>query len=56
MVRVEMSTVKVQPRKAGGFMVTIPVAVTKLIGIKDSEILNVFVDIDKREIIYKLKI
>lgn len=55
MVRVEISSVKIQPRKAGGFMVTIPVAVAKILGIENSEILRVFIDIKEKEIVYKLK-
>jgi len=53
MVRIEMGTVKVQPRKAGGFMVTLPAAVAKFIGIKNSEELRVFVDVENNEVIYK---
>lgn len=55
MVKVEMGTVKVQPRKAGGYMITLPVAIAKGLKINDSEILNVFVDFEEKEIIYKIK-
>ena len=49
-----MGTVKIQPRKAGGFMITLPMAVAKGLKIENSEILKVFVDFEEKEIIYKL--
>lgn len=56
MPRIEMKSVKVQPRRAGGYMVTLPAAIAQMLGIKDSEELKVYVDIDNKEIIYKLEI
>lgn len=53
MVRVSMGTVKTQPRKAGGFMVTLPLAVAKMMQIEDSEELSVFFDAEKGEVTYK---
>jgi len=53
MARIEMASVKVQPRKAGGFMVTLPIAIAKALGIKDNETLTVFMDIEEKEIIYR---
>jgi hypothetical protein len=55
MVRVEMGTVKVQPRKAGGFMITLPSAVAKFLKIRNSETLKVLIDVEAKEIIYKLQ-
>jgi len=54
MTRIEMKSVKVQPRRAGGFMVTLPAAIARMLGIEDSEELKVFVDIENKEIIYRL--
>jgi len=55
MVRIEMGDVKIQPRKAGGFMVTLPIAIAKALQIKDGETLKVFMDIEQNEIIYRLE-
>jgi len=53
-VEKEIAFVKVQPRKAGNFMVTIPKDAVKALGIVDNERLKVLVDIDKKRIIYEL--
>ena len=55
MVEVEIKSMKVQPRKAGGFMITIPKTATDILQIKDSEVMKVFVDIDRKRVIYELK-
>jgi hypothetical protein len=55
MVKAEIGTVKVQPRKTGGYMVTIPVAAIRGLGIKDNEDMTVYVDFDNKEITYKLR-
>ena len=52
-VKVEMGTVKIQARKAGGFMVTLPVAVAKVLQIEGNEELKVLVDLEEKEVIYK---
>jgi bifunctional DNA-binding transcriptional regulator/antitoxin component of YhaV-PrlF toxin-antitoxin module len=54
LVEKEIAFVKVQLRKAGNFMVTIPKDAAKAIGIIDNERLKVFIDIDKKRIIYEL--
>jgi len=55
MVKAEIGTIKVQPRKTGGYMVTIPVAAVRGLGIKDNEDMIVYVDFDNKEITYKLR-
>ena len=54
MVEKEIAFVKVQPRKAGSFMVTIPKDAARELGINDKERLKVLIDIEKRRIIYQL--
>lgn len=54
MTEVELDFVKIQPRKGGTFMVTIPRDVVKELGIKDNERVKVLIDRDKRRIIYQL--
>ena len=54
MVEVEVDFVKVQPRKGGSFMVTIPKDAVRAIGIINGEKLKVLVDTEKRRIIYEL--
>ena len=54
MVEVEVDFVKVQPRKGGSFMVTIPKDAVRMIGIVDHERLKVSVDVEKKRIIYQL--
>lgn len=53
MVKVDMGRVKAQPRKAGGYMVTLPVAVAKMMKIKENEELVVFFDAEQGEVSYK---
>ena len=53
-VETEVAFVKVQPRKGGSFMVTIPKEAVKLLGIKNGERLKVFVDVENRRIAYQL--
>jgi len=54
MVEEEVAFVKVQPRKAGSFMVTIPVEAVRRLEIKREDRLKVLVDKEKRRIIYQL--
>lgn len=55
LVRVQAGTVKLQPRKAGGFMVTLPISVARGLGLNDAVQLDVFVDYEEKEVVYKLK-
>ena len=54
MVEVEVAFVKVQPRKGGSFMVTIPKDAVKMLGIKDNERMKVFVDEELKRVTYQL--
>jgi len=54
LVEKEVAFVKVQPRKGGSFMVTIPKEAVKLLAIKDSERLKVSVDVENRRVVYQL--
>jgi len=49
----EIAFVKVQPRKAGNFMVTLPAEVVAILKIKDNERVKVVFDKDKRRVIYQ---
>lgn len=53
MVEKEVDFVKVQPRKAGNFMVTIPREVVTDLKLKDNERVKVLFDRDKRRVIYQ---
>ena len=54
MVEVEVDFVKVQPRKSGAHMVTIPADVIKMLEMKGNERVKVLVEKEKRRIIYQL--
>ena len=54
LVQVRAGTVKLQPRKAGGFMLTLPISVARGLGLKNSEQLEVFVDYEEKTILYRL--
>jgi len=56
MVRRELKTVKVQARKglSNTCIVTIPKPIVTLLGIKQGDRLKVYMDIEKKEIIYKI--
>jgi len=54
MVEEEVAFVKVQPRKAGSFMVTIPAEAVRRLEIKRKDRLKVLVDKEERRIIYQL--
>jgi len=54
-VEVEIGKVKVQPRKAGSFMVTLPVTAAKMLQIKDNETMKVYLDVETRRVIYELE-
>lgn len=50
-----VKTVKIQPRRTTGFMVTLPISMVRGLGLEDNEQLDVFVDYEKKEVIYKLR-
>lgn len=50
----EIDFVKVQPRKGGSFMVTIPIIVARMLGIKGHERLKVLIDLERKRIVYQL--
>jgi len=50
----EVAFVKVQPRKGGSYMVTIPIDGVKILGIKGGDRLKALIDVDKKRIIYQL--
>jgi antitoxin component of MazEF toxin-antitoxin module len=50
----EVAFVKVQPRKGGSYMVTIPIDGVKILGIKGGDRLKTLIDVDKKRIIYQL--
>lgn len=52
MVEVEVDFVKVQPKKSGAHMVTIPADVIKTLEMKRNERVKVLVEKEKRRIIY----
>jgi len=54
MTEVELDFVKVQPRKGGSFMITIPSDAVKELGIKDNERVKVLIDKERKRIIYQL--
>jgi bifunctional DNA-binding transcriptional regulator/antitoxin component of YhaV-PrlF toxin-antitoxin module len=51
---VEVAFVKVQPRARGNYMVTIPSDAVKMLGIKDNERTKVYVDKEKKRIIFEI--
>jgi len=54
LVEKEIAFVKVQKRKAGNFMVTIPKDAAKALGIVNNERLKVLIDVERKRIIYEL--
>jgi len=50
----EVAFVKVQPRARGNYMVTIPSDAVKMLGIKDNERTKVYVDKEKKRIIFEI--
>ena len=50
----EVAFVKVQPRARGNYMVTVPNEAVKLLGIKDNERTKVYVDKEKRRVIFEI--
>jgi antitoxin component of MazEF toxin-antitoxin module len=50
----EVAFVKVQPRKGGSYMVTIPIDGVKILGVKGGDRLKALIDVDKKRIIYQL--
>jgi hypothetical protein len=49
----EIAFVKVQPRKAGNYMVTLPAEVASSLRLKDNEKVKVLFDRDKKRVIYQ---
>lgn len=54
LVEKEAAFFRVQLRKGGSFMVTVPKATVRLLGIKGGETLKVLIDVDNRRIVYQL--
>jgi hypothetical protein len=50
----EIDFVKVQPRRGGSFMVTIPIDGARMLGIEGHERLKVLIDRERKRIIYQL--
>jgi hypothetical protein len=53
MTEEEIAFVKVQPRQAGNFMVTIPADIVPILKLKDNERVKVLFDKDKKRVIYQ---
>jgi hypothetical protein len=51
---VEVAFVKIQPRARGNFMVTVPNEAVRILGIKDNEKTKVYVDKEKKRVIYEI--
>jgi antitoxin component of MazEF toxin-antitoxin module len=49
----EIAFVKVQPRKAGNFMITLPAEVAAALKLKDNERVKVLFDRDRKRVIYQ---
>ena len=54
MTEIEVAFVKIQPRARGNFMVTVPNEAVRFLGIKDNERTKVYVDKEKRRVIYEI--
>lgn len=54
-VEIQIGKVKVQQRKAGSYMVTLPMTAAKMLQIKDSETLKVYIDVEKQRVTYELE-
>ena len=54
MTEVEIDFVKIQPRKGGSFMVTIPKDAVRELGIKDNERVKVLIDKERKRVIYQI--
>jgi bifunctional DNA-binding transcriptional regulator/antitoxin component of YhaV-PrlF toxin-antitoxin module len=50
----EVAFVKIQPRARGSYMVTIPREAVKMLGIKDNERTKVYVDKEKKRVIFEI--
>jgi bifunctional DNA-binding transcriptional regulator/antitoxin component of YhaV-PrlF toxin-antitoxin module len=50
----EVAFVKIQPRARGNYMVTIPTEAVKMLGIKDNERTKVYVDKEKKRVIFEV--
>jgi antitoxin component of MazEF toxin-antitoxin module len=49
----EVAFVKVQPRKAGNFMITLPADVASALKLRDNERVKVLFDREKKRVIYQ---
>jgi antitoxin component of MazEF toxin-antitoxin module len=54
-VEIDVGRVKIQRRKGGSFLVTIPSAAVKILQIKDNEYMTVFIDVDESTVTFKLE-
>jgi len=54
MTEIEVAFVKVQPRARGNYMVTVPSEAVKMLGIQDNERTKVYVDKDKKRVIFEI--
>lgn len=53
-VETEVAFVKIQPRARGNYMVTVPSEAVKILDIRDNERMKVYVDKDKKRVIFEL--
>jgi len=56
MVRRFVREVKVQRRKSGSIMVTVPKVIVNLLNLRGGVKLKVYVDLEKNEFIYKIDV
>jgi len=54
LVEKEIAFVKLQPRKSGSFMITVPIEAVKLLELEGNERFKVLIDLEKRCLIYQL--
>jgi antitoxin component of MazEF toxin-antitoxin module len=50
----EIDFIKIQRKTAGSFMVTIPHEAVKKLGIKDNETMKVYLDTEKKQVLFEL--
>ena len=54
MVEIDVGTVKIQKRKGGSLLVTIPSAAVKVLKIKGHEQMSVSIDVENSLVIFKI--
>jgi antitoxin component of MazEF toxin-antitoxin module len=54
MVEIDIGTVKIQRRKGGSLLVTIPSAAVKILQIKGQEQMDVSIDVENASVIFKI--